>query len=137
MTSRRGQRHENGHDQGDEHDRGDGRGRGDGHDRGDGHGQGDGRDPGGRAHRPEAGRRREDGGGPAHGLPRGGRRTQAERDAITVEIGYALFSAGFAAAVLFGAVAGPAYVFALPSGVRRALVTAGRGWPCWSSAPVW
>ncbi|CAM5703349.1 putative protein OS=Streptomyces violarus OX=67380 GN=FHS41_005057 PE=4 SV=1 [Streptomyces violarus] len=32
----------------------------------------------------------------------GGRRTQAERDAITVEIGYALCSAAFAAAVVRG-----------------------------------
>ena len=37
----------------------------------------------------------------------GGRRTQAERDAMTVEIGYALVSAVFAAVVVFGAVAGP------------------------------
>jgi hypothetical protein len=55
----------------------------------------------------------------------GGRRTQAERDAITVEIGYALFSAVFAAAVLFGAVAGPAYVFDLPAGARRTLAGVG------------
>ncbi|MFF9624415.1 DUF6332 family protein [Streptomyces griseosporeus] len=55
----------------------------------------------------------------------GGRRTQAERDAITVEIGYALFSAAFAAALLFGAVAGPAYVFRLPAGVRDTLLGLG------------
>ncbi|MFA3873336.1 DUF6332 family protein [Streptomyces sp. MMCC 100] len=55
----------------------------------------------------------------------GGRRTQGERDAITVEIGYALCSAAFAAAVLFGAVAGPAYLFDLTGGVRTALVGAG------------
>ncbi|KOU08932.1 MULTISPECIES: DUF6332 family protein [Streptomyces] len=55
----------------------------------------------------------------------GGRRTQGERDAITVEIGYALCSAAFAAAVLFGAVAGPVYVFALTGVVRDALVGAG------------
>ncbi|MFJ8808255.1 DUF6332 family protein [Streptomyces sp. NPDC102490] len=55
----------------------------------------------------------------------GGRRTQAERDAVTVEIGYALCSAAFAAAVLFGAVAGPAYLFGLTGGVRAALVGAG------------
>ncbi|WP_432083873.1 DUF6332 family protein [Streptomyces sp. WAC 04229] len=55
----------------------------------------------------------------------GGRRTQGERDAMTVEIGYALCSAAFAAAVLFGAVAGPAYLFGLPAGARRALVAAG------------
>ncbi|KFG76899.1 DUF6332 family protein [Streptomyces mutabilis] len=47
----------------------------------------------------------------------GGRRTQNERDAITVEIGYALCSAAFAAAVLFGAVTGPAYLFGLSGGV--------------------
>ncbi|MGW4021116.1 DUF6332 family protein [Streptomyces sp. NPDC005009] len=44
----------------------------------------------------------------------GGRRSQAERDAITVEIGYALCSAAFAAAVVLGAVAGPALLFELP-----------------------
>ncbi|MFF9090147.1 DUF6332 family protein [Streptomyces sp. NPDC014991] len=44
----------------------------------------------------------------------GGRRTKAEQDAATVEIGYALVSAAFAAAVLFGAVAGPALLFDLP-----------------------
>ncbi|WP_395576943.1 DUF6332 family protein [Streptomyces sp. BK79] len=55
----------------------------------------------------------------------GGRRTQDDRDAITVEIGYALCSAAFAAAVLFGAVTGPAYLFGLPSGVRRVLVGSG------------
>ncbi|MGC9500879.1 DUF6332 family protein [Streptomyces sp. WG7] len=55
----------------------------------------------------------------------GGRRTQGERDAITVEIGYALCSAAFAGAVLFGAVAGPAYLFAPPAGVRGALIGSG------------
>ncbi|QOV45231.1 DUF6332 family protein [Streptomyces chromofuscus] len=55
----------------------------------------------------------------------GGRRTQAERDAITVEIGYALCSAAFAAAVVFGAVAGPAWLFGLPRAVDTALVRAG------------
>ncbi|OWA00715.1 hypothetical protein B9W62_34165 [Streptomyces sp. CS113] len=54
----------------------------------------------------------------------GRRRTQGERDAITVEIGYALCSAAFAAAVLFGAVAWPAYLFGLTGGVRSALVGA-------------
>ncbi|MFI9562584.1 DUF6332 family protein [Streptomyces rishiriensis] len=47
------------------------------------------------------------------------RRSQAERDAITVEIGYALFSAAFAAAVLFGAAAGPALLFELPPLVEK------------------
>ncbi|MEU9588865.1 DUF6332 family protein [Streptomyces sp. NPDC048219] len=55
----------------------------------------------------------------------GGRRTQGERDAMTVEIGYALCSAAFAAAVLFGALVGPAYAFGLPAGVRDALVGTG------------
>ncbi|MEU8652174.1 DUF6332 family protein [Streptomyces sp. NPDC048737] len=54
-----------------------------------------------------------------------GHRTQAERDAITVEIGYALFSAAFAAAVLFGAVAGPALLFALPDTLEKLLPRAG------------
>jgi hypothetical protein len=44
---------------------------------------------------------------------------------MTVEIGYALCSAAFAAAVLFAAVTGPAYVFGLPAGVRGGLVTTG------------
>ncbi|MFE3853897.1 DUF6332 family protein [Streptomyces griseorubiginosus] len=52
----------------------------------------------------------------------GGRRNQAERDAMTVEIGYALCSALFAAAVLFGAVAGPALLFELPGTVEKLLV---------------
>ena len=44
----------------------------------------------------------------------GGRRTQAERDAMTVEIGYALVSAAFLAAVVFGVLAGPVLLFELP-----------------------
>ncbi|MFI5967169.1 DUF6332 family protein [Streptomyces asoensis] len=56
----------------------------------------------------------------------GGRRTQAERDAITVEIGYALCSAVFAAAVLFGAVAGPAMLFELPALAEKALLRTGQ-----------
>ncbi|MFE9674028.1 DUF6332 family protein [Streptomyces sp. NPDC006259] len=55
----------------------------------------------------------------------GGRRTQAERDAITVEIGYALFSAALAAALLFGVVAGPALLFALPETVEKVLLRVG------------
>ncbi|MFF1440139.1 DUF6332 family protein [Streptomyces sp. NPDC058295] len=55
----------------------------------------------------------------------GGRRTQAERDLITVEIGYALCSAVFAAAVLFGAVAGPALLFELPDLAEKSLLRAG------------
>jgi hypothetical protein len=55
----------------------------------------------------------------------GGRRNQAERDAITVEIGYALCSALFAAAVLFGAVAGPALLFELPGTLEKLLLRVG------------
>ncbi|MEU5519898.1 DUF6332 family protein [Streptomyces sp. NPDC047860] len=55
----------------------------------------------------------------------GGRRTQAERDAITVEIGYALYSATFAAAVVLGAVTGPALLFDLPEIVETTLSYAG------------
>ncbi|MBQ0853628.1 DUF6332 family protein [Streptomyces sp. NPDC057621] len=54
-----------------------------------------------------------------------GRRTQSERDAITVEIGYALASAVFAAAVLFGVLAGPALLFDLPTTVEKVLLAAG------------
>ncbi|MBN0043592.1 hypothetical protein JS756_05635 [Streptomyces actuosus] len=54
-----------------------------------------------------------------------GGRSQAERDAITVEIGYALLSAAFAAVLLFGAVAGPAFAFPLSAGTRGVLVTVG------------
>jgi hypothetical protein len=56
----------------------------------------------------------------------GGRRTQAERDAITVEIGYALCSAAFAAALLFGAVAGPALLFDLPPTLSTLLLRTGQ-----------
>ncbi|MDN3262409.1 DUF6332 family protein [Streptomyces sp. CSDS2] len=55
----------------------------------------------------------------------GGRRSQAERDAMTVEIGYALVSAAFAAAVLFGAVAGPALLFDLPDPLSTVLLRLG------------
>jgi hypothetical protein len=53
------------------------------------------------------------------------RRIQAERDAITVEIGYARLSATVAAAPAWGAVAGPAFAFGLSWGMRRAFVAAG------------
>jgi hypothetical protein len=53
------------------------------------------------------------------------RRSQAERDAITVEIGYALCSAAFVAAVLFGAVVGPAFAFGLSGGTRDTLIGVG------------
>ncbi|NUP41776.1 MAG: hypothetical protein HOY76_33335 [Streptomyces sp.] len=57
----------------------------------------------------------------------GGRPDQARRDAVTVEIGYALFSAAFAAAVLFGAVAGPALLFDLPDTLEKVLIRLGLG----------
>ncbi|MFJ6479262.1 MULTISPECIES: DUF6332 family protein [unclassified Streptomyces] len=53
------------------------------------------------------------------------RRTQADRDAITIEIGYALVSASFAAALAFGAVYGPALAFSLSTSTRRILAVAG------------
>ncbi|MFD5713748.1 DUF6332 family protein [Streptomyces pharetrae] len=56
----------------------------------------------------------------------GGRRSQAERDAITVEIGYALCSAAFAAAVVFGAIAGPALLFELPRTLSALLLRTGQ-----------
>ncbi|MGW1287274.1 DUF6332 family protein [Streptomyces sp. NPDC002586] len=55
----------------------------------------------------------------------GGRRTKAQQDAATMEIGYALASATFAAAVLFGAVAGPALLFDLPHLPAKILVRLG------------
>jgi hypothetical protein len=55
----------------------------------------------------------------------GGRRTKAEQDAATVEIGYALCSAAFAAAVVFGAIAGPALLFDLPRTAELLLVKGG------------
>ncbi|MEU2390919.1 DUF6332 family protein [Streptomyces sp. NPDC007369] len=54
-----------------------------------------------------------------------GRRTQADRDAITIEIGYAFVSAGFAAALVFGAVYGPALAFALSPATESGLAVAG------------
>lgn len=44
---------------------------------------------------------------------------------MTVEIGYALLSAAFAAAVVLGAVAGPAFAFDVSDGVRGTLVGSG------------
>ena len=55
----------------------------------------------------------------------GGRRSQAERDAVTVEIGYALCSAAFAAVVVFGTVAGPALLFELPDMAEEFLLRTG------------
>ncbi|GGZ94132.1 DUF6332 family protein [Streptomyces subrutilus] len=54
-----------------------------------------------------------------------GRRTQADRDAITVEIGYAFVSACLAAGLSFVAVYGAAPAFSLPPAAHRALTVAG------------
>ncbi|WP_328403466.1 DUF6332 family protein [Streptomyces sp. NBC_00390] len=53
------------------------------------------------------------------------RRTQAERDAITVEIGYALVSGFVVAGLTFLGIAGPTTVFALPHAAERGLVVGG------------
>ncbi|MER0444226.1 DUF6332 family protein [Streptomyces sp. NPDC006711] len=56
-----------------------------------------------------------------------GTRSRAERDAITIELGYALASALFAAAVVFGAIAGAGYALELPHPLRRVLLLLGGG----------
>jgi uncharacterized Tic20 family protein len=53
------------------------------------------------------------------------RRSQAERDEITVEIGYALLSACFLGAVMFAVIAGPVLVWRLPSVVDKFLMVTG------------
>ncbi|MGZ9929287.1 DUF6332 family protein [Streptomyces sp. NC-S4] len=53
------------------------------------------------------------------------RRTQADRDAITIEIGYAFVSACFAAVLAFGAVYGPTLAFSLAPSTRGILAVAG------------
>ncbi|MCX5589232.1 DUF6332 family protein [Streptomyces erythrochromogenes] len=53
------------------------------------------------------------------------RRSQADRDEMTVEIGYALLSALFLGAVVFATIAGPAAVWHLPAAVEKFLVVAG------------
>ncbi|MFI1016921.1 DUF6332 family protein [Streptomyces sp. NPDC020965] len=53
------------------------------------------------------------------------RRNQRDRDAITVEIGYALLSAAFVAALAFGTIAGPKLMFTMPYAVERGLLLAG------------
>jgi hypothetical protein len=55
----------------------------------------------------------------------GGRRNKTEQDAMTVEAGYALVSAVFAAGVVFGAVAGPALLFDLPDLLSTLLLRVG------------
>ncbi|WP_413777796.1 MULTISPECIES: DUF6332 family protein [unclassified Streptomyces] len=59
------------------------------------------------------------------GVPNKRRRTQADRDAITVEIGYALLSAVLVAAVVFGVIAGPKAMFTMPYAVEHGLLLAG------------
>lgn len=54
-----------------------------------------------------------------------GRRSQADRDAITIEIAYAFISGGFAAALTFAAVYGPALAFDLSPATARTLAAAG------------
>ncbi len=54
-----------------------------------------------------------------------GSRTQAQRDAATVEIGYALVSGVFVAIMAFAVVAGPAWAFEVSPGVRKGLGRAG------------
>ncbi|MBT2482320.1 DUF6332 family protein [Streptomyces sp. ISL-94] len=54
-----------------------------------------------------------------------GRRTQADREAITIEIGYAFASASCAAALAFGAVYGPAQAFSLSRAADHVLAVAG------------
>ncbi|MFD3869878.1 DUF6332 family protein [Streptomyces sp. NPDC058623] len=53
-----------------------------------------------------------------------GQRTQAERDAVTVEIGYAFVSACFVAALVFGLVYGAAPVLDLSPAAHRTLTVA-------------
>lgn len=56
-----------------------------------------------------------------------GTRTQAERDALTVEIGYALLSGCFLFGVVFAAVAGPALLWHLPPVLDTSLLAGGLG----------
>lgn len=56
---------------------------------------------------------------------------------MTVEIGYALLSATFAAGLALGAVSGPALLFHLPLPVEKVLITAGYCWPPRSSRYAW
>ncbi|WP_322986343.1 DUF6332 family protein [Streptomyces sp. S584] len=53
------------------------------------------------------------------------RRTQTERDAMTVEIGYALFSGVMVAAATFAGVSLPALLLPLPDGAEHVLFRAG------------
>ncbi|MEU9059612.1 DUF6332 family protein [Streptomyces sp. NPDC048430] len=53
------------------------------------------------------------------------RRTQAERDAMTLEIGYALVSGVVVAAATFAGVCLPALLLQLPAGAERVLFRVG------------
>ncbi|MFE9450375.1 DUF6332 family protein [Streptomyces sp. NPDC006739] len=55
----------------------------------------------------------------------GGRRNKAEQDAAVVEFGYALLTAAFAGAVVFGAFVGPALLFDAPPAVSAVLLGVG------------
>ncbi|APU38606.1 DUF6332 family protein [Streptomyces sp. TN58] len=52
-------------------------------------------------------------------------RSQAERDAVPVEIGYAVLSACFLGALVFATIAGPTAVWDLPAAVEDFLRVAG------------
>ncbi|WP_406345606.1 DUF6332 family protein [Streptomyces sp. NBC_00648] len=54
-----------------------------------------------------------------------GNRSQGERDALTVEIMYAVVTASLAALLAFGAVAGPVFLFELHHPARGLLLLAG------------
>ncbi|MEU8679682.1 DUF6332 family protein [Streptomyces sp. NPDC048560] len=54
-----------------------------------------------------------------------GRRSQEDRDAITVETGYALASATFVAAAAFAGITAPALVLDLSAAGERVLTTVG------------
>jgi hypothetical protein len=54
-----------------------------------------------------------------------GRRTQAQRDAITVEIGFALVSGVLVAGLTFLGIAVPTMVFSLPHAAERGLLVGG------------
>ncbi|WP_028811951.1 DUF6332 family protein [Streptomyces flavidovirens] len=52
-------------------------------------------------------------------------RTQAQRDAMTIEIGYAVLSAAVLAGVTFAAVTAPWYLLGAPPGLNKAMLVAG------------
>ncbi|MFC9647055.1 DUF6332 family protein [Streptomyces sp. NPDC056937] len=51
-------------------------------------------------------------------------RGDAERDAITVEIGFAVLTGALAAALVYGVIAGPAWYFDLPDALRSVAAVA-------------